>query len=504
MKKIKREIIELIDSSILEIISAYVELKKTGSLYKGFSPFNSERTPSFVVAPSKGIWKDFSSGKGGKSAIKFIKEIEGLGFVDAVKKGAQILGVELEYEDDDDEYLFKEAIESLQYFFVENLKKHKNALDYLKSRGLTDGSIKKWGLGYAPSFKEMINWFNSSSYQKELLKLKIFYKKNGEEVSTKFYNRVMFPIHNHYGDIVGFSGRDITGKAKAKYINSNDSEIFHKGKILYGLNFVPKKHTKIILVEGQLDVILAHQYGIKIAVASQGTAFTQYQFNLIKDKKILICYDGDRAGINAAGKAAEIMLKNGKIPKVTILPDGKDVADILTTEGREKFLLYISRNVDAITFIIDLLIKEKNLEKQALMLKEIKSKLNIFPIGIQEAFNERLIAIAKSIETEVKKKIQINPEEGMLVKYIIEHDLIDEYVEPFKECFSVPINYQKVKHLPDLDEDEFLNLWADFEIICYKKKIKQIKESDLPFKEKKEKIKELERSIDAAKLIRGI
>ena len=491
MKKISKSTIEQIDFQMLEVISHYIDLKKVGSLYKGLSPFNSERSPSFIFTPSKSIWKDFSSGKGGKSAIKFVMEYEGLSFKDAIVKCANILGVEIEYENGDEEELFYEnAIQSLKDFFISNLKG--SSFKYITSRGLTNETIKQWEIGFAPSYNEMVTFFHRSSYQKEFMKMNYFYKKDNGEMHPKFYNRIMFPINNSYGNTVGFSGRDITGRAKAKYVNSNDFEFFKKSKILFGLDKVAKDSKKIILVEGQLDVILAHQNGIKITVASQGTAFTQSHFNLLKDKNVLICFDGDSAGQNASFKAAEVFLKNGVIPKVIALPDDKDVADLLLEKGRNAFLKVIKQNESGIDFIINHKIESVEKEKRMEAIENLKKKVDVFPIHISEKMLNILFAKTKKIELALNNNRHKFYDELVLIKFILENNLEKQYIEPFKDCFRIKnFSYSYTKDILDIDDNSFYDLWSEFELSCYKRRIDKIKKSDLSYQEKKEKIKEL-------------
>ena len=500
MKMIKREIIEQVDNFLLEVISVYVDLKKSGSLYKGLSPFNSEKSPSFIVTPSKGMWKDFSSGKGGKSAIKFVMEYEGISFKDAVIKCADIVGIEVEYEDSNEQFYCENAIEHLKNFFKDNLKG--NSLQYVYDRGINDASIKEWEIGFAPSYNDMVSFFNNSTYQKEYLHLKYFYKNDKGDIGPKFYNRVMFPINNKYGNTVGFSGRDITGKAKAKYVNSNEVDFFKKGKLLYGLDKVNKTSKKLIIVEGQIDVILAHQYGIRIAVASQGTGFTQFHFNLVKDYNCMIAFDGDNAGIKAMGRTVEIFLKNGVNPKVSILPEGQDIADILSSKGQKEFLKIIKHHTDGTDFIVDSVLNGISEEKRYQVLEKIKSNLSMFPNFIAEKILSKIIAITKESELKIKTKSNKYIDEMILIKYILENDLVDNFIEPFKECFNIKqINYNNVKDVQDLDEESFYDLWSEFESSCYKKRIHKIKNSNLSYKEKKEQIKELKECLNVTKFI---
>jgi len=490
--KIKQTTIETVNQYLVEIISSYVDLKKRGSLYVGFSPFNSEKTPSFTVSPSKGIWKDFSSGKGGKGPISFIMEYESLTFPDAVKRGADILKVEVEYEDsDEDEMFYSNAIDTLQYFFKKNL--NERIKQYIYSRGINDSSIEKFGIGYAPAYKDVLNFMLNTSYVKEYLKLKILgYDKEKNEYYPKFYNRLMFPIFNKFGTIVGFSGRDITGKSKSKYVNSPESEYFKKRNILYGLNFVDKKRKKIVLVEGQIDVILLHQAGFDIAVASQGTAFTKMQLNHIKDKKILICYDGDKAGYNAAYKATNIMLQNGVIPKVTFLKDN-DPADIVSQYGINEFLRRIKNNMSGTAFVVEYLISG-NTEKKIKGLDELKSTIDKYPYPIQEEIIERYIAKTNGDVSIFKqqKPSNITIEECMVIKYCLINGLKKE-IEKLSTLTGMDINEKMIKKLECdiIGDEEFDEMYEGVIESLKLKKINQIKQSSMSYSDKKTLINQI-------------
>ena len=497
--RISRSTIEEIDNSLLEIISHYVDLKRSGSLFRGYSPFNPERTPSFFVNVSKGIWKDFSSGKGGRSPIQFVQEMEGLDFVSAVKKCASILGIEVEYEGEEEEpYFFKEALESLKEFYISSL--NQKAIDYLHSRGLTDESIREWEIGLAPDYIKSAQFFKNSPYLKEFLKMKYCFKNEIGEIAPKFYNRIMFPIRNQYKELVGFSGRDLTGKAKSKYINSSEFEFFNKSKILYGLDKIKKDLNKIMLVEGQIDVILAHQSGLKIAVAAQGTAFTQYHFNLIKNFNTLICFDGDDAGRKATLRTTEIFFKNNKDPKVAILPEGKDVADIITTDGINKLLNVVRHHILGSDYVGEYIRKYIPDEQKSEFVSSLLEKLKNFPSKIKETLFTKLYALLKDIELKSRNYKMQHLEEMALIKYIITHGLEDTYIEPFKDCYKTRnFRYNFVKEAKDLNDEEFYLLWKEFELSCYKKRIHKIKKSNLPYKEKVKQIKELEEAINATK-----
>ena len=508
MGRIKENTIESVNQYLIEVISHYVDLKKRGGNYIGLSPFQAEKTPSFVVSPSKGLWKDFSSGKGGNNPISFVMEVEGITFPDAIEKCASILNIEVEYEgkDKDEHFSFKEAVESLNSFFKENLSNNKEALSYLSKRGINSKSIKTWEIGFAPQYSKSLEFFNNSYYKKELIELKLFgIDEKTNKVFPKFANRIMFPIHNHYGKVVGFSGRDITGNAKSKYVNSSDSSYFQKGKMLFGYNKINKSTNKIILVEGQIDVILLHQSGIKIAVAAQGTGFTQYQFNLIKDNSIMLCLDGDNAGLKATFRTNDLFLKNGKIAKITILPKGKDVADILTTEGVNSFLNILSRHTDGPSFLVDYLINSNNVEEKVKGIKKIKEHIREFPYPIKEEVIDRYIAVTNgNIEIE-EEKHSISIEESSIIKHILLVNGDTSVIDKYKKCFTAKLSnniFNKVKFAPDLSDSEFKIMLNDFIVNCLNKQIQKIKKNDkISYQEKKELIESITKEKENAKYI---
>ena len=322
MARIPTQIVDQIYNAIdiVEVISDYVQLKKKGANYWGLSPFSNEKTPSFSVHAGKGIYKDFSSGKGG-NAVNFLMEIEGLDYVEALKHLAKKYGIEIIEEEETEEV--KEQKDKRQSLFIvnefaagyfheqlkESDKGRQIGLSYFKERGILSTTIEAFQLGFSHESwdafaKEAVNRQYSEEY---LIELGLVSKseKTGNLVD-RFRGRVMFPITNPMGKVVGFGGR-ILGNRKdiAKYINSPESDIYHKSQILYGL-YQAKRHIRdedlCILTEGYMDTIVLYQNGIRNVVASSGTALTHEQVRLIRrfTQNVLMMYDGDQAGIKAA------------------------------------------------------------------------------------------------------------------------------------------------------------------------------------------------------------
>ena len=365
---------------IEEVIGDFVQLKRAGSGYKGLSPFTNERTPSFSVSPSKQIWKDFSSGKGG-NAIAFLMEHEHFSYIEAIRYLAKKYNIELEETELNDEEKEK-ANEKEKLFLANDFARdffHQSLLEseegkaigmtYFKERAFTDETIKTFQLGYAIDQRSA---FTDTALKKGI-KLEALEKTGLTIVDEqqhkldRFRGRVIFPILSMSGRVLGFGGRILsTEKKLAKYLNSPESEIYHKSNILYGLfqakSFISKEDN-CYLVEGYADVIQLYQRGIKNTVASSGTALTQEQIRLIHrfTPNITILYDGDSAGLKAALRAGDMILAEGMNARICTFPDGDDPDSFAKKNPLEDILEYFKENIqDFIRFKASLLIKEAN------------------------------------------------------------------------------------------------------------------------------------------------
>ena len=366
-----------------EIIGEYVQLKRAGSNFKGLSPFHEEKTPSFVVSPSKQIWKDFSSGKGG-TAITFLMEIEGFTYPEALRHAAKKYGIEIEedqveYSEEqkkaqsEREILYK-IHEIANTFFQENLWETEEgktiALSYFKERELHDDIIKKFQLGYSPEKKNAFTEYAlAKGYEKEILEksgISIF-PENSPNGIDRFRERVIFPIHSFSGRVLGFGARILKSNVKtAKYLNSPETEIYHKSNILYGLNQSKQaisRENLCLLVEGYMDVISLHQSGIENVVASSGTALTTEQIKLIKrlTENVTILFDGDAAGIKASFRSIDMLLSEGMNIRVVLFPDGDDPDSFARKNPRDFVEDFIKNQAkDFIDFKAEILLKEAN------------------------------------------------------------------------------------------------------------------------------------------------
>ena len=339
-------------SNIVDIIGEYVDLKRAGSSYKGLCPFHNEKTPSFTVDEKKQLFHCFGCGAGG-DVVSFIMQKEGLTYPESLEYLANKAGIRMEYSDNNsinpkNKELY-EINKDIMMFFYKNLLTSKEAINYLKNRGLSGKIVNRFMLGFAKnSWNDLCDYIEFKGYNKDDLEnIGLIKKSSKGNYYDKYRNRIIFPIINHFGNVIGFGGRAI-GDEMPKYLNSPESDIFKKRYNLYGLNIYKKqKGTDIILVEGYMDVIALNNYGIDYAVASLGTALTLEQAKLIKRyaENVYICYDRDSAGINATEKAIEIFLEVDVKAKIITLDEGLDPDDFIKEYGKESFL---SRKSDAL------------------------------------------------------------------------------------------------------------------------------------------------------------
>lgn len=385
---------------IASVISEYMPIRQSGGNYKGLCPFHGEKTPSFHISSSKQIYKCFGCGEGG-DVINFVMKMENLDFLDAVKLLANKCGIEINTNMNEEDKLKMEKIKKYQdihleaaRFYFTNLSKGKNpGYDYLRKRGLDDKTIKKFGLGYSQkSWNDLIDYLLSKGYDKEdLVECGLVnHKQESNKYYDRFRNRVMFPIFDYRGNVIGFGGR-VLDDSLPKYLNSPDSIIFNKRFNLYGLNFSRKNiiNRTIVLVEGYMDLISLFQYGVRNVVATLGTALTEQQGNLIKRyaDTAIISYDSDEAGIKAALRAIEILSKIGLNIKVLNLRDAKDPDEFVRKYGLEEYKKAIDEATHYIKFKIDHLKKSFNLDKDeervkfgkeaSKIIKELKSPVEV-------------------------------------------------------------------------------------------------------------------------------
>ncbi|WP_027407834.1 DNA primase [Anoxybacteroides tepidamans] len=394
--RIPEETIEEIRRSIdiVDVISDYVQLKKQGRNYFGLCPFHGEKTPSFSVSPEKQIFHCFGCGAGG-NVFSFLMDIEGLSFVDAAERLAARANIDLSHlaRDDQRKRLSEtsdakkmiEAHELLKKFYhhlLINTKEGQNALDYLQARGIDRELIDGFEIGYSPhSWDVAVKFLKGHGYSLELMeKAGLVIRKENGEYFDRFRNRIMFPIHNHQGETVAFSGRSM-GHEQPKYLNSPETPIFHKGKILYNFHQARlhiRKHQQAVLFEGFADVISAVKAGVANAVATMGTALTDEQARILRRnvESIVICYDGDAAGVEAAFRAAELLAQAGCHVKIATIPDGLDPDEYIKKFGSERFRRdVLEAGSSLMAFKMAYLRKGKNLQSESDQIRYVEEVL---------------------------------------------------------------------------------------------------------------------------------
>ena len=416
---ITKETIDKIFSAIRveEIVGEYVQLKRAGSNYKGLSPFVDEKTPSFIVSPSKQIWKDFSSGKGG-TAISFLMEIEGFSYPEALRYAAKKYGIEIEELKKDlteeekkaqtDKDLLYKIHEVANDFFQNQLYETEEGrnigLSYFKERELKPETIKKFQLGYSPELKNAFTQYAiGKGYSKEILEksgLSIFSEKSTEGID-RFRERVIFPIHGFSGRVLGFGGRILKSNTKtAKYLNSPETEIYHKSNVLYGL-FQSKqavsRENMCLLVEGYMDVVALHQSGIENVVASSGTSLTTEQIKLIKrlTENVTILFDGDAAGIKASFRSIDMLLAESMNIRILLFPEGHDPDSFARENSMEFVKNFIKENSkDFIDFKAEILLKEAENDpiKKAEAIRDIVKSVAHVDNGLKQEIYLKQIA----------------------------------------------------------------------------------------------------------------
>lgn len=406
MARISQETVEKIFDAVRieEVIGEFVHLKKSGASMKGLSPFVDEKTPSFIVSPSKQIFKDFSSGKGG-TAVTFLMEHEHFTYPEALKYLARKYNIEIEEDEispaQQEAATERESLyvvsEYAQKYFEEQLwttdEGKSIGLSYFKERGFTEETIKSFHLGYSPNGKGI---FSEAAIEKGyaeefLVKSGLTIKRDSGELYDRFWGRVIFPIHSLSGRTLGFGGRVLRNDKKtAKYLNSPESEIYHKSKILYGFYQAKTEVSKLdkcLLVEGYTDVISLHQSGIKNVVASSGTALTVEQIRLIRrlTNNVTILYDGDAAGIKASFRGIDLILEEGLNVRVLLFPDGEDPDSFARKHPQHELEDYIKEEeTDFIRFKAKLLMADSKNDPiaKANVIRDIVQSIALIPDDI--------------------------------------------------------------------------------------------------------------------------
>ncbi len=420
---IPKETVDLIldTARVEEVIGDFVTLKRRGSSYVACCPFHNEKTPSFHVTPSKGIYKCFGCGKAG-SAVGFVMDYEHMTYPEALRYLAKKYNIEVKEEEETAEQIAaRQRSESLlavsdfaRKFFCDQLKDGEGravGYQYYRKRNIQDATIEQWSLGWAPGGKTtLVDAARAAGYKDEfLVAAGLAIQTEDGSLIDKFRERVMFPIHSVSGRVIAFSGRTLKADNPAKYVNSPETEIYIKSRNLMGIWFAKSgiaKEDRCILVEGNVDVVMMHQMGITNVVASCGTSLTEEQIRLIGKftQNITIMYDGDKAGLHAAIRAIGLILKEGMNPKVVFLPDGDDPDSYSQKHTLEEIREFIADNEkDGIAFKTELLLKEAGDDplKKANLINEIADTVADIPDAIKRQVYIGTVAKQFGIEEDI-------------------------------------------------------------------------------------------------------
>lgn len=476
--RISRESIERLKEqvNIVDIISSYIDLKRSGSNFSACCPFHNEKTPSFMVSPTKNIFHCYGCGVGGDS-ISFVMQYEKLDFAPAIERVAEMCNFKLQYENNYQKKPESTLLEDTTRFYQQQLHHNPQMLEYLHNRGISHASIESFRLGFSPQNFEYMKFINTqhSNDKQEAIQLGLI-GKDGAREYARFSQRIMFPIHSPSGKIVGFGGRSVDSQSKAKYINSPQSKIFNKSKLLYGYHIAKEsiyREKKIIVCEGYIDVIMLHQAGFRNAVATLGTALTNEHIPLLKkgDPQIILSYDGDKAGINAALRAARMLSSISASGGVVIFHNDLDPADMVAQNKLEELKSLFMRPMSFIEFVIEQIIAGHHLSD---------------PLQKQQAFDE-IMAFTKTLtpllQAEyvpfIAQRLHISPHlikihrhnaqkatftqdsqkhlaEGVLIRTLLENpewiNIAVEYLEPnIFEYYSK--EYLLLLQSQDIDQD---------------------------------------------------
>ena len=391
MARIPQETINRINDTadIVDVVSKYVDLKKRGRNFFGLCPFHNEKTPSFSVAPDKGIYHCFGCGNGG-NAVNFIMEYEKISFVDAIQELGGQLGIDVEFSGDNKSKEFFHALYEI-HNLAANLyhktlfsDKGKKAKQYLLDRGIDENLIKLFKIGFAPkNSKFLLESIKAKQYKKDVIEKSGLFGFSNSEIYDRFRSRIMFPIFNTSNKVIAFGGRVFGVDDPAKYMNSPETPLYHKSEIFYGLNLsrdIIHKENYAILVEGYTDVIQLFQAGIKNVIAVSGTAFTEQHVNQIRrlTSKVFLAYDGDSAGTNATLRAGYALLKGGVEPKIIEIPDNLDPDEWVKKEGPTVFK---SNGIDKAIGVLNFQLKSSNFSQvssveKSNIIKDILSVVN--------------------------------------------------------------------------------------------------------------------------------
>ncbi len=411
--------------NIVDLLSSYIKLEKAGKNMKARCPFHNEKTPSFFISPDRDSYYCFGCGAKG-DIFTFVQEFEGLDFFGALKLLAERTGVELARENpeqrNEKETIFN-VLEAAAQFFESNLPKSSSALKYLEKRGLTEKTIKDWRIGFvADDWRTLYEYLSNRKFTDNEIEQAGLIKRTDKGYYDRFRGRIIFPIRDSAGRVVGFTGRILPeaddGKT-AKYLNSPETAVFNKSRILYGFDLAKlaiKKFDYSIIVEGQMDIIMSHQFGFNNVVATSGTALTPEHLTLLRriSNKVIMAFDADKAGVSAATKAWQLALSLGMEVKIAEFKDGKDPADVLL-KNKEDFKEALRGSMHIIDFHLSKILTENLDERKmgAAVRERILPFLALIESSIEKSFFVKKISEKTKIDEkaiwEDLKKVKIEP-----------------------------------------------------------------------------------------------
>lgn len=482
---------------IVDVIGDFVSLKKVGSNYRALSPFTNEKTPSFYVSPSKEIYKCFSSGKGG-DAISFVMEVEGINYIEALKYLAQKYGIEIQEEELTDEQIEAQnerdslfiVLNFANEYFKELLHRHDEGksigLSYFKERGFTESTIQKFDLGYSlDEWDGLLKAAKARGHTEAMLEKAGLILKSENKTYDRFRGRVIFPIHNVAGKVIAFGARTLRkDKKQPKYINSPETEVYHKSSILYGIHQARqaiRNADQCYLVEGYTDVISLHQSGVENVVASSGTSLTKEQIQLISryTRNITVLYDGDSAGIKASFRGIDMILEHDLDVKAVVFPEGEDPDSYSRSMSSEAFQKYLDESAqDFITFKTNILTdggQQVDPVKKVQVIRDVIESISLIPDGIKRSVYIRSCADQLEIEEQVliselnkiliqkqrKERQAVNRAEEQETELLPEPQVKKEslkltsyHVE--RECLRLLVNYGNEAYDKELSIAEFI------------------------------------------------
>jgi len=418
---------------VVDVVGNYVELKKSGTNFKGLCPFHDEKSPSFMVSPSKQIYHCFGCSAGGDS-IKFVMEYEKLSYPEAIEKLASQYNITLNYTKGSNvAQTSSRVLEQIQAWFVKLLDRHNDSLEYLKKRGVYSSSIEKFGIGYAPTSAMTLTFLQGRHLLgKDAVDLGILGQDSGRNYA-RFVERITFPIHSVTGKLVGFGGRTIVGHP-AKYVNSPQSPLFNKSRLLYAYDKAKQsvyEQKSIIVTEGYLDVIMLHQAGFTNAVATLGTALTMEHLPLLRkgEPEVIVAYDGDSAGVQAALKAARLLSGASIAGGIVLFENGVDPADMVKDGHSDELKRLFLEPKNLVTFVLEQIfhnldINDVHQREQAR--KEIQVYLNTLSVLMQESCRREAESYFGSSVALFKESSQKKDEQSA-PKYVDSYD--DAFVQ---------------------------------------------------------------------------